>query len=838
MVRANSPTRVQYRYALATTDFNNQTNGKTTNHKSHAIASATSLFSPILKLILLISVFAVSINAHAQLPPSFVYANNQSAQNQVSAYSVDAKGALTEIQGSPYLTGGVGGDTTCTGLDRIVTNFFGNLLYVSNPGDQTISAFQINPATGALTAAPGSPYPTGLSLDSCNAISLAITPNGQFLMAASAGVINTFSVAPTGALTSVGSTPNCCAPTISMKVSHNGLFLAVSSPTNVSIYAINSAGSLTPSIGSPFPQTGSGQVSGVDFSCATDAVYAAESSPTSTGTITDGWSMDAFGVLTPLGGSPFPGTGSTSSSTVVTVSPVNPQLFTGDISGDKINSFSIAPSLSIIQIGSFGGAPNLHSPMGLAFDYGGSFLFAADDPFGVSVFQNDGTGVLANTADVQLANSGEVQGIAVYPPKTCAPLNLAITEAAPAGPVESGSTITYGYTLTNNEAVALPGSIGWDMPAGTNQLSCTTSTGEACVTLGNQNNASFASIPPGTTVTASVTVQTSTDLLDASTVTNHAAAYSTLGLSGSTATASVPIAANPSTTTLNLLPSTAIYGGVATLTASLQKDTVTGPINGKTITFSVNGTVVGTAVTNAAGVASRPVFTTGLTAGATTPISASFAGDPVFGASTSSNTLTISPATLTVTPVNVSNVYGSVNTSSLGSTISGFVNGDTSAVVSGAAVCTTTATATSTVGSYPITCNVSGLSATNYTFVPVTGTFTVTPAPLQILVANATRVYQAADPVFTGTVSGLIGSDTVTVTYTTNATATSPAGAYSIFGALTPDAVSANYQAFDHTGILTITGAALTVTVGSASRVYGDPIPLSVPPSQVCFPVM
>lgn len=51
-------------------------------------------------------------------------------------------------------------------------------------------------------------------------------------------------------------------------------------------------------------------------------------------------------------------------------------------------------------------------------------------------------------------------------------------------------------------------------------------------------------------------------------------------------------------------------------------------------------------------------------------------------------------------------------------TITGFVNGEDSSVVSGSALLNTTATSASNTGEYPITVNVSGLSAENYYFVP------------------------------------------------------------------------------------------------------------------------
>jgi hypothetical protein len=57
--------------------------------------------------------------------------------------------------------------------------------------------------------------------------------------------------------------------------------------------------------------------------------------------------------------------------------------------------------------------------------------------------------------------------------------------------------------------------------------------------------------------------------------------------------------------------------------------------------------------------------------------------------------------------------------------ITGFVNGDTAAVVSGTPACTTTAGPSSPGGAYPITCAQGGLAAANYTFAFTPGTLTV-----------------------------------------------------------------------------------------------------------------
>ena len=56
-----------------------------------------------------------------------------------------------------------------------------------------------------------------------------------------------------------------------------------------------------------------------------------------------------------------------------------------------------------------------------------------------------------------------------------------------------------------------------------------------------------------------------------------------------------------------------------------------------------------------------------------------------------------------------------------------FVNGDSSGVVSGAPVLTTTATAASATGNYAITGALCTLAAANYSFSLTNGTLTVTP---------------------------------------------------------------------------------------------------------------
>ena len=142
------------------------------------------------------------LGLHAQT--NYVYVNNQSGvANSIVGFSVDHAGVLTPVPGSPFTPVASGQPWPALASTELRSDPAKNLLFVSNWGDQTISVMQITPMTGILTAAPGSPFASGLTLDSCAGISLAATPNGNFLMASSNGQIKTFSVAANGALSRV-----------------------------------------------------------------------------------------------------------------------------------------------------------------------------------------------------------------------------------------------------------------------------------------------------------------------------------------------------------------------------------------------------------------------------------------------------------------------------------------------------------------------------------------------------------------------------------------------------------------------------------------------------------
>ena len=95
---------------------------------------------------------------------------------------------------------------------------------------------------------------------------------------------------------------------------------------------------------------------------------------------------------------------------------------------------------------------------------------------------------------------------------------------------------------------------------------------------------------------------------------------------------------------------------------------------------------------------------------------------------------------------------------------------------------------------------------------------------LTVTAADARRVYGAANPVLTASASGAVSGDTFTLTASTTATSSSPAGTYSIVP-LATGANLANYNVVYVNGVLTVDKTTLTVTPNNQSIVAGSVLP-------------
>ena len=196
--------------------------------------------------------------------------------------------------------------------------------------------------------------------------------------------------------------------------------------------------------------------------------------------------------------------------------------------------------------------------------------------------------------------------------------------------------------------------------------------------------------------------------------------------------------------------------------------------------------------------------------------------------------LSVTPATLTVTAADGTMVYGDA-VPVLGYSVSGWKNGQGDGLLSGVAV-SSDATAHSNVGTGYRTMTtggtLSGAAAGNYSFNRVDGRFSVTPAILTVTAADGTMVYGDAVPALGYSLSGWKNgqSDGLLsgVAVSTDATSLSNVGTgyrTTAAGGTLSGAAAGNYRLSHVGGAFSVTPALLTVTASDGSMIYGDAVP-------------
>ena len=228
---------------------------------------------------------------------------------------------------------------------------------------------------------------------------------------------------------------------------------------------------------------------------------------------------------------------------------------------------------------------------------------------------------------------------------------------------------------------------------------------------------------------------------------------------------SLSVTTAPLTITAN--NQTKLYGSaLPTLTASFA-----GFVNGDTSASLAAPPTLSTTATAASHVAGSPYA-----------ITAGGAVDSDYAINYTSGGLNVTAAPLTITANNQTKVYGAA-LPTLTASYTGFVNGDTAASLTTAPSISTTATAASHVGQYPIV--VSGASSSDYASNFVNGALSVTPAPLTVTANDAIKAFVGPLPLFSATYGGYVNGDTsasltTQASLSSTATATSAPGDYTI----------------------------------------------------------
>jgi 6-phosphogluconolactonase (cycloisomerase 2 family) len=393
---------------------------------------------------------------------TFLYTNDNTTQNTVTAFCVGTNGALTPI--GVFSTGGTTpGNEIVFGSNNVAVSAVGNYLFASNYGSNDVSVFSIDTGTGSLSLVGR--FPTGGSSGGFE-IPVVVTPDGKFLMAGNEGSedISVFSIAANGVLTLVSGSPFPAGGSpIGMNVSPNGAFLTVGLQA-VAVFSIAQDGTLTKVTGSPF--SGSGSDTGVDTKCSGNQLFAG--SGVNTGLVVDVFSFSTGGMLAPILGSPFR-SGVGNSSNDVLLSRYGQFLFVSNQLSDSITAFKVAANGFLTLPGSPFPVNSGANPSVMAINQSGTNLFVANAPND----QNASIGVFSVASDGSLVEVGTpvpvpgslLEAITVFPPATCTnPVPLIgqplVPDATPPG--GSGFNLTLNGTgfVTNSivkwNGVALP----------------------------------------------------------------------------------------------------------------------------------------------------------------------------------------------------------------------------------------------------------------------------------------------------------------------------------------------------------------------------------------------
>lgn len=181
-----------------------------------------------------------AISVAARPDGKFLYVANYGA-NTVSAFAIDAAtGALTAL-------GAVG---TGSNPNSITLDPAGKFAYVANRSSNTVSAYRIDAGTGALTAIDANPAIVGQQdfATGINPEMIAVDPRGKFAYVVNSGgnTVSAFAIdATSGALTGVGAAvPTGTAPHF-VTVDPSGRNVYAVGAGGLSTYTIDASGALS-----------------------------------------------------------------------------------------------------------------------------------------------------------------------------------------------------------------------------------------------------------------------------------------------------------------------------------------------------------------------------------------------------------------------------------------------------------------------------------------------------------------------------------------------------------------------------------------------------------------
>ena len=369
-----------------------------------------SLFSGIALTGILL--FGAATSANAGL---LYLLNDDSTGNRIYGFRVnETTGELTALGGFPVsaMVGGINNIVS----ERMVADPLNYRVYIVNEGSDTVSAYSINPSSGAITPLPFSPISLGAGVWN----SIAVHPSGSPLIVANNalnGVVQSFVITSTTATPAAGNPFGVgSAAGFSSEFSRDGNYYYVggNSGSNIAGFAVNSStGVLTTLPGSPFP---AGAVSVLAYATDTAGRLFSVDTDQNIRVFTS-----TSGVLSPVTGNPF-GSGLTERRFGIVHPNGNFYIVAGN-SGNNVGVYQISGSGAATTVAPVSGSP---FPTGattancLAINSSGSFLYVGNRVSrNVTRFSvNTGSGLLTSLGNLPnntLGTVGAINGIAYLP---------------------------------------------------------------------------------------------------------------------------------------------------------------------------------------------------------------------------------------------------------------------------------------------------------------------------------------------------------------------------------------------------------------------------------------
>ena len=254
-----------------------------------------------------------------------------------------------------------------------------------------------------------------------------------------------------------------------------------------------------------------------------------------------------------------------------------------------------------------------------------------------------------------------------------------------------------------------------------------------------------------------------------------------------------------------------------TVTASNRTKTYGQPITFAGTEFAINGLVSGDTVTSVTLTSSGAAANAAVSDSpySIAPSAAQGTGLSNYTIAYNNGALTVNRATASVTANVANKTYGAADPT-LNGALSGFLASDNVTASYSRAAGETVAGSPYTISATLSPAGVLG----NYTITYNTAAFSINKAPASATATAAGKIYGAADPTLSGTLSGFLASDNVTASYSRAAGETVVGGPYTISATLNPAAVLGNYTITYNTAAFTISKAnSLTTLQASAPTV-------------------